>query len=337
MRSLTRRWLDLAYWNVTNKYPRYLARFPRKFSTNQDDVEDFGNYSVILPEEPFIFGVSHIQPRRVPGHILKPPYALTPDGIPDPKTKFGSGKIKLGGEEESRLRAAAQLAKKVKKFAGSQVKVGVTTDTIDSAVHDFIVSHSVYPSPLHYQGYPRSCCTSINNIIVHGIPDDRPLENGDIINIDITLFLNGYHGDTSETFLVGDVDEPGKELIEVTNTSLERAIAICEPGRPFKAIGDTIHEYIRDKNYSVSSQFTGHGIGSVFHSPPWIIHSRNDEPGVMEPGHCFTIEPAIIQGRNPRGWIFPDGWAASTENCARSAQAEHMVLITENGADVLTR
>jgi len=177
----------------------------------------------------------------------------------------------------------------------------------------------------------------VNNIIAHGIPDDRPLEDGDIANVDVTVFLNGYHGDTSQTFLVGDVDESGRELVQITNQALEQAIAACGPGKHFRDIGKAIHNLLRDINYSVSPQFTGHGIGTVFHSKPWIFHHLNDEPGTMEPGHCFTIEPAIIQGNNPKGWIFPDGWTASTENCARSAQAEHMVLITEAGAEVLTR
>ncbi|KAH9482135.1 Methionine aminopeptidase 1D, chloroplastic/mitochondrial [Psilocybe cubensis] len=305
---------------------------------DHEEVQDFGDYSVILPEEPFVFGVSHIPQRPVPEYIPKPPYALTSDGsIPGDGPRKDSGKIKLGGKEESLLRQAAKLAKKVRDFAGSQVKVGVTTDTIDSAIHNFILAHSAYPSPLRYQGYPKSCCTSINNVIVHGIPDKRPLENGDIINIDITIFLNGYHGDTSQTFLVGDVDGPGRELVQVTNEALELAIAVCGPGKPFKLIGKAIHDFLHNKDYSVSPQFTGHGIGTVFHRTPWIMHHLNDEPGIMEPGHCFTIEPAIIQGTNPRGWIFPDGWTASTENCARSAQAEHMILITETGADVLTR
>ncbi|KDR84405.1 hypothetical protein GALMADRAFT_711713 [Galerina marginata CBS 339.88] len=337
MLRLTRRPLELAFRTVTSRHPRYSGHSTRKFTTEQEG-EDFGTYSVILPEEPFVFGVSHIQPRHVPEHIVKPSYALNPDGsIPEEKSKRNSGKIKLGGLAESKIREAAALAKVVREFAGSQVKVGVTTDTIDAAVHDFIVSHSAYPSPLNYHGFPRSCCTSVNNVIVHGIPDDRPLENGDIVNIDVTLYLNGYHGDTSQTFLVGEVDDQGKELVEVTNAALERGIAVCGPGRHFKGIGRAIHEFLLNKNYSVSSQLTGHGIGKVFHCAPWILHHLNDEPGVMEPGHCFTIEPPIIQGSNPRGWVFPDGWTVSTENCARSAQAEHMVLITETGAEVLTR
>lgn len=220
---------------------------------------------------------------------------------------------------------------------GHRIEVGVTTDEIDAAVCAYIAKHGAYPSPLGYKGFPKACCTSVNNVVVHGIPDHHPLEDGDIINIDITVFMNNYHGDTSQTFLVGNVDKQGTDLVSITNQALKAAIATCGPGKPFKAIGGAIHEFLKGKPYCVSSQFTGHGIGPVFHSQPWIVHCLNDEPGYMEPGHCFTIEPAIIQGTDPSAWIFPDGWTASTENCARSAQAEHMILITENGAEVLTQ
>ncbi|KAJ7146328.1 methionyl aminopeptidase [Mycena epipterygia] len=296
------------------------------------DVQHFGSYAVILPDEPFVFGVSHITPRSVPEHIVKPPYA---GGSPD--LQDVDGKIQLGGEPERRVRAAAILARQVREFAGALVKVARTTNEIDAAVHEYCVSHSAYPSPLLYSGFPRSCCTSVNNVIAHGIPDDRPLEDGDIINIDITVYLDGYHGDTSQTFLVGNVDAPGTELVKVTNEALEVGIAACGPGRPFRDIGKAIHNLIRDTSFSISPQFTGHGIGTAFHRKPWIIHNLNDEPEIMRPGHCFTIEPCIIQGKTPTCWIFPDGWTASTEDCARSAQAEHMILITENGAEVLTR
>ncbi|KAF5364110.1 hypothetical protein D9756_000084 [Leucocoprinus leucothites] len=297
-----------------------------------EGIEDFGHYSIILPPEPFVFGVSHIKPRQVPRDIIKPSYVLNNgnealEGVNKPESI-----IELGGEAESRLRRAAQLARRVREFAGSLVKVGVTTNAIDSAIHEYILSHKAYPSPLGYLGFPRSCCTSVNNVVVHGIPDDRALEDGDIVNVDITVYLDGYHGDTSQTFLVGNVDEQGKDLVNVTNQALRAGINACGPGWPFKGIGQAIHTMLGE-SYSVSSQFTGHGIGTFFHTRPWILHHKNDEPGVMKPGHCFTIEPSVIQGRNPRGWIFPDDWTASTENCARSAQAEHMVLITETGAE----
>ncbi|KAA1466634.1 methionine aminopeptidase [Dentipellis sp. KUC8613] len=311
------------------------------------EIATFGAYSVILPSEPFVFGVSHITPRAVPTHIPRPPYVASlplskqlpgEDHRPfngDPYS--GDGRLSLGSSAERRLRNAASLAKKTLDYAGTLVKVGVTTDAIDAAVHEYIISHSAYPSPLLYSGFPKSCCTSVNNVIVHGIPDERPLEDGDIVNIDITIYLDGFHGDTSRMFLVGDVDEAGRDLVDATSEALDAGISVCGPGVKFREIGSVIHELAARRGYSVSSEFTGHGIGEVFHRPPWVLHHRNFEPEIMQPGHCFTIEPCLIQGSNPRGWIFPDGWTASTENCARSAQKEHMVLITEDGADVLTR
>ncbi|TFK28984.1 methionyl aminopeptidase [Coprinopsis marcescibilis] len=302
-------------------------------------IEDFGDYRVILPEEPYVFGTAHIKTRSVPAHIQRPYYAFDPPCL-DKRPAF-KGKIALGTEEEGKLREAAKLAKKVREYAGSLVKVGITTNAIDEAIHEFIVAHGAYPSPLLYNDFPKSCCTSINNVLVHGIPDDHPLQDGDIINIDVTIYKDGFHGDTSQTFAVGSIDPKASDLIQTTNACLQAGIAACGPNRLFRDIGKAIHTLLTTKSragteYSVSTQFSGHGIGPVFHSIPWILHHKNDEPGIMEPGHCFTIEPCIIQGSNPRGWIFPDGWTASTENTARSAQAEHMVLITHDGAEVLT-
>ncbi|KIJ69753.1 hypothetical protein HYDPIDRAFT_104376 [Hydnomerulius pinastri MD-312] len=328
------------------------SRFLSTRTPDEDEEELFGTYSVILPEEPFVWGVSHLTPRSVPNGIPRPPYVQTrstcilpSDGPSEPgstgedtqESYEGDGRIELRSQDEHNLRASAKLASRVREFAGTLVRPGVTTNSIDTAVHEFIIAHNAYPSPLLYSGFPRSCCTSINNVVVHGIPDNRPLEDGDIVNIDVTVYLNGYHGDTSQTFLVGDVDQPGRELVKITNAVLEAGINACGPGRPFRGIGQAIHELTRNTPYSVCTAFSGHGIGKVFHRPPWIYHSLNEEPGVMLPGHCFTIEPSIVQGSNPRVWMFPDGWTASTENCARSAQAEHMVLITDSGAEVLTR
>ncbi|KAI0758187.1 peptidase M24, structural domain-containing protein [Fomes fomentarius] len=303
----------------------------------------YGFYGVILPEEPFIWGTSHIIPRGVPPQIPRPPY------VPDPSDpdegqrsvmdrRMGTErKLITDPEDLVRLRRSARLAATVLQYAGTLVQPGRTTDAIDEAVHEFILAHGAYPSPLLYKGFPKACCTSVNNIITHGIPDDRPLQDGDILNIDITVYLDGFHGDTSRTFLVGDVDEKGRDLVNVTEAALEAGIGACGPGRRFRGIAKAIHELLRGRDYSVCPMFTGHGIGREFHRQPWIIHNLNDEPGVMEPGDCFTIEPAIVQGTEPTGFTFPDGWTASTENCARSAQAEHMVLITDSGVEVLTK
>ncbi|KAH7909736.1 methionine aminopeptidase [Hygrophoropsis aurantiaca] len=332
-----------------------------EYDANTNDAHDFdfGDYSVILPPEPFIFGVSHITPRSVPDGIPRPPYARVQPILHDSGSKAegsDSNRIPLASQAESRLRRAAQLARDVREFAGTLVKPRVTTLEIDAAVHEYILAHSAYPSPLRYpgtspypsleaepiSGFPRSCCTSVNNIVAHGIPDDRPLENGDIVNVDVTVYLDGYHGDTSQTFLVGEVDSQGVDLVRAANAALEAGISACGPGRPFRGIAEAIHAFVRSSSkgpyqYSICPAFAGHGIGTAFHRAPWIYHTLNEEPGVMLPGHCFTIEPCVVQGSNPRVWVFPDGWTASTENCARSAQAEQMVLITDTGVDVLTR
>ncbi|TFK46961.1 Creatinase/aminopeptidase [Heliocybe sulcata] len=294
-------------------------------SPSAADDHDFGRYSVILPEEPYVFGTAHIAPLQVPDHIPRPPYVANVGKEGYDEGQFngdpweGDGLIALGAEEEDQLRSAAKLATEVLEYAGSLVKPGITTSRIDAVVHQYITAHHAYPSPLLYSSFPKSICTSVNNIIVHGIPDDRPLELEDLVNIDITVYKAGYHGDTSATFPVSPhLDRQGHALTGTTSLALQAGISACGPGRPFTAIGRAIHAAVAAQSKEtgmdmcINTQFTGHGIGRVFHRPPWIMHHLNDEPGIMRPGHCFTIEPAIIQGRNPRGWVFPDGWSAST-------------------------
>ncbi|OSC97962.1 methionine aminopeptidase [Trametes coccinea BRFM310] len=316
-----------------------------EYAPSEHDLR-FGYYDIILPSEPVVWGTAHILPRPVPAHIPRPPYVPEHFGpgadeemaVAEEDAETRRRKLVTGAEEVGRLRRAAQLAADVLKFAGTLVQAGRTTDEIDAAVHELVIACGAYPSPLLYKGFPKSCCTSVNNIVTHGIPDDRPLQDDDIVNIDITVYLDGFHGDTSKTFVVGpEVDDKGRELVQITEAALEAGIAACGPGKPFKGIGRAIHELLKGKDYSVSPQFSGHGIGREFHRQPWILHHLNDEPGEMQPGDCFTIEPAIIQGTDPHGWTFPDGWTVSTENCARAAQAEHMVYITDTGAEVLTR
>ncbi|KIJ57225.1 hypothetical protein M422DRAFT_40725 [Sphaerobolus stellatus SS14] len=314
------------------------ARFHGKSEREDEEDDPFGAYDLILPSEPFIHGVKHIPMRFVPLHIPKPPYVgkTEDDPVAVEGPYVGDGRIELGGEDERKMRRAAQLAKKVLEKTKDWVKPGVTTEEVDQKIFDMVISHDAYPSPLAYCGYPKSCCTSINNVIVHGIPDDRPLQDGDIVNVDITVYLDGFHGDTSQTFLVGNVDQLGIDLVKETNMALQVGIAACGPHRKFSDIGNAIHKFAIERGYSSNDQFTGHGIGRVFHRPPWILHFMNEEPERMLPGHIFTIEPALVQGDNGRGWMFPDGWTVATESGARSAQAEHMVLVTETGIEVLT-
>ncbi|KAJ1833662.1 hypothetical protein LPJ63_002590 [Coemansia sp. RSA 2711] len=233
------------------------------------------------------------------------------------------------------MRDASAIARDALALGGSMVQAGQTTAAIDNEIHKFIVSQSAYPSCLNYMGFPKSVCTSVNNVIAHGIPDQRPLEDGDIINIDVTVYKRGYHGDTSATFGVGHVDAIGARLISATQESLELAIQACGPGVPFSRIGETIESFAAPLGYSISADLTGHGLGRNFHQNPLIYHHQNDEPGEMRPGMAFTIEPILCQGV-AAGIQWPDGWTISTEDGGRSAQFEHTVVVTSTGIEVLT-
>ncbi|MCO5599232.1 hypothetical protein L7F22_053332 [Adiantum nelumboides] len=212
---------------------------------------------------------------------------------------------------------------------------GVTTDEIDKAVHKMIVEAGAYPSPLGYGGFPKSVCTSVNDCICHGIPDSRPLQDGDIVNIDVTVYLNGYHGDTSKTYFCGTVDDDAKKLVEVTRTCLDKAIAVCGPGVEFKQIGKAIHDYADKFGYGVVRHFVGHGVGKVFHSAPTVLHYRNNDGTRMVVGQTFTIEPMLtIGGIEDEMW--DDNWTVVTADGSLSAQFEHTLLITEKGVNILT-
>ncbi|CAO3673601.1 unnamed protein product [Rhizopus microsporus] len=269
--------------------------------------------------------------RQVPDHILLPPYAKL-----GTSSTWSSG-IPVNTEIDiSHMRKAGKLAKEILEMGSTLCKPGVTTDSIDKALHEAIIENNAYPSPLNYNGFPKSVCTSINNVIAHGIPDDRELRDGDIINVDVTVYLNGYHGDTSATFLVGkDVDEQGKALVECTRECLDMAIKACGPKVPYKEIGRIISDHAAKHGYSVSDELSGHGIGKEFHCYPLILHHVNEEEGLMTPGTIFTIEPMLCQG-SASGIMWPDQWTISTIDGGRSAQFEHTILITEDGVEVLT-
>uniref|UniRef100_A0A0D9VLC8 Methionine aminopeptidase n=1 Tax=Leersia perrieri TaxID=77586 RepID=A0A0D9VLC8_9ORYZ len=273
-----------------------------------------------------------LSPRlSVPNHIQRPPYvnARQRPGLNNGPEIHDERGIEC-------MRASGKLAAQVLKFAGTLVKPGITTDEIDKAVHQMIVDNGAYPSPLGYCGFPKSVCTSVNECICHGIPDSRPLEDGDIINIDVTVYLNGYHGDTSATFLCGDVDDRAKKLVQVTRECLDKAISICAPGVEIKHIGRTIQDHADKFKFGVVRQFVGHGVGQVFHAEPVVLHFRNNEWGRMTLNQTFTIEPMLTVGSiNPVIWS--DDWTAVTEDGSLSAQFEHTILITEDGAEILTQ
>lgn len=277
-----------------------------------------------------------LSPRReVPKGIRKPDYWR--DGIPKGKVpRFAWDINTLNEDEISKMRVSGRMAREILDIAGRMVKPGVTTDEIDEVVHNEIIKRNAYPSPLNYNGFPKSCCTSINEVVCHGIPSSTALVDGDIINIDITVYYNGFHGDCSETFLVGNVDARGRELVRVTYECLDRAIEACGPGVAVKEIGGVIEEHATKFGFTVVRNFCGHGVNSVFHTTPNVVHFKNEEPaGVLKPGTTFTIEPMINEG-TLKNVTWPDGWTATTADGKRSAQFEHTLLITEDGVERLT-
>merc|ERR1719193_2053786 len=233
------------------------------------------------------------------------------------------------------MRRACKLARRILDECAQMVEPGITTDRIDKLVTDLSFAADAYPSPLNYRNFPKSVCTSVNNCICHGIPDSRPLQYGDIINVDITVFKDGFHGDCSETFLVGQVDEAGVELVDTAKAALHVGIDQCGPGKTFSGIGAAIQDFISKTRFSVVPVFTGHGIGQYFHGPPDVFHCRNTYPGVMKPGMTFTIEPAISEGTD-KIYLLDDNWTAVTMDGSRSAQFEHTILITDSGIEILT-
>jgi len=269
--------------------------------------------------------------RRVPSHIERPPYARS--GEPGhPK----SSAVRSAAEIEA-MRKAGQMAAEVLLFAGELVAPGVTTDSIDSQVHEEIVRRGAYPSPLNYRGYPKSVCTSINEVICHGIPDSRALADGDIVNIDVTVFLDGVHGDTSVTFEVGDVDDHSRLLVRETRAAMYLGIEAVKDGAPVSAIGKAIESHARLHRLGVVREFIGHGVGTEFHSGLQIPHYYDRSHSTpLEIGMTFTIEPMLTLG-SPSLYLWDDQWTAVTADQRRSAQFEHTLLCTESGAEILTR
>ncbi|MGH3662556.1 MAG: type I methionyl aminopeptidase [Micromonosporaceae bacterium] len=268
--------------------------------------------------------------REVPAHIPRPEYV----GKRAPQPFTGS-EVK-SPEIIERMRRAGRLAAQALALAGEHVKPGVTTDEIDHVVHEFLCDHGAYPSTLGYKGFPKSCCTSLNEVICHGIPDSTVIHDGDIVNVDVTAFLSGVHGDTNATYLAGDVNTEARLLVERTREATERAIKAVAPGRPLNVIGRVIASYAKRFGYGVVRDFTGHGIGESFHSGLYVPHyDRPDMTTVMEPGMTFTIEPMITLGTYQYD-IWDDKWTVVTKDRKWTAQFEHTVLVTDDGHEILT-
>jgi methionyl aminopeptidase len=272
-----------------------------------------------------------ISPRRpVPAHIPRPEYVDQPAPAP-----YDGPEVK-DEDTIARMRVAGRLAAQALQLVGKHVAPGITTDELDRIGHEFLCDNDAYPSTLGYRSFPKSLCTSVNEVICHGIPDSRVIEDGDIVNIDITAYLDGVHGDTNATFLAGDVDEESRLLVERTEESLRRAINAVKPGRRMNVIGRVIESYAKRFGYGVVRDFTGHGIGTAFHSG--LIVPHYDSPyydTMIEAGMTFTIEPMLCLGTYE--WdMWPDEWTVVTKDRKRSAQFEHTLLVTDDGAEILT-
>ena len=248
-----------------------------------------------------------------------------------------TGLIKLHGPEAFEgMRRAGRLAAETLDFITPYVKPGVTTDELDRLCHDFITKAGAVPAPLNYRGYPRSICTSVNHVVCHGIPGDRVLRDGDILNIDVTVILDGWHGDTSRMYLVGDVKLKARRLVDVTYEAMMRGIAAVKPGARLGDIGHAIQSYAESQRCSVVRDFCGHGLGRVFHDAPNVLHYGEKGRGYeLKPGMFFTIEPMINLGRYDVK-ILSDGWTAVTKDKSLSAQFEHSVGVTEDGVEIFT-
>ena len=273
-----------------------------------------------------------VSPERfVPNAIVRPEYV----GKPAPK-KYTGSEVQTQ-ETIEKMRIAGKIAGAALAEVGLHVKPGITTDELDRIGHEFLLDHNAYPSTLGYRNFPKSLCTSLNEVICHGIPDSTVIQDGDICNIDITAYIGGVHGDTNATFLAGNVDEESRLLVERTEESLRRAIAAVKPGRPINVIGRVIESYAKRFNYGVVRDFTGHGISTTFHSGLIIPHYDSDHfDTIMEVGMTFTIEPMLTLGT--QNWdMWDDDWTVVTKDRMRSAQFEHTLVVTPDGAEILTK
>lgn len=268
--------------------------------------------------------------RNVPAHIPRPEYV----GKKSPAQHSGSDV--QTPETIERMRIAGRLAAQAMAEVGKNIQPGITTDELDAIGHEFLCDNGAYPSTLGYRGFPKSLCASLNEVICHGIPDSTVIRDGDIVNIDITAYINGVHGDTNATFLAGNVDEESRLLVERTKESLDRAIKSVMPGRPISVIGRVIEAYAKRFNYGVVRDFTGHGISTTFHSGLIIPHFDDENfDTIMEVGMTFTIEPMLTLGTHQ--WdMWADNWTVVTKDRKRSAQFEHTLVVTQTGAEVLT-
>lgn len=296
-----------------------------------------------FPNFPYTGGIRPAYPlsptRRLPPSIRRPDYSE--DGVPKSEQARGGPKniAILSAEEIGGMRKVCRLAREVLDICAAAVRPGITTDELDEIAHKACIERDSYPSPLNYVNFPKSICTSINEVICHGIPDQRKLVDGDIINLDITLYHGGFHGDLNETYYVGDKAKANPDTVRVVETSrdcLDEAIKLVKPGMLFRDPGNVIEKLAKQRNCSVVRTYIGHGINQLFHCNPNVPHyAKNKAVGVAKPGMCFTIEPMINLGTY-KDTTWPDKWTSTTSDGKMSAQFEHTLLVTEGGVEVLT-
>ncbi|PAT13395.1 type I methionyl aminopeptidase [Corynebacterium hadale] len=269
--------------------------------------------------------------RKVPKDIERPEYAWKDDV----QENVGEPLVQTA-ETVERMREASKIAANALAVAGAAVEPGVTTDEIDRIAHEFMCDHGAYPSTLGYRGFTKSCCVSLNEIVCHGIPDTTVIEEGDIVNIDVTAYKNGVHGDTNATFLAGEVSQEHRDLVERTYKATMRGIKAAKPGREINVIGRVIESYAQRFGYNVVTDFTGHGVGTTFHNGLVVLHYDSDTyRDVLEPGMTLTVEPMINLGGLEYD-IWDDGWTVQNRDGKFTAQFEHTLVITDDGNEILT-
>ncbi|SAM01724.1 hypothetical protein [Absidia glauca] len=270
-------------------------------------------------------------------HTLTPQADYSVSSIPVSEERARGSAIKvLSDKEIEAMRKVCKIGREVLDIGAAAIRPGITTDEIDRIIHEATIERGAYPSPLNYYKFPKSVCTSVNEVICHGIPDQRPLKDGDIVNLDVSCYFEGFHGDLNETYLVGNVDAKGQLLVKTARECLEKAIALVKPGVRYRDFGKVIEDHAKKHGFSVVRTFCGHGINQLFHCSPNVPHYANNKAvGIMKAGHVFTIEPMICEG-TWRDQLWPDNWTAVTVDGGRSAQFEHTLLVTETGVEILT-
>lgn len=326
---------------MLRRFNRILLVVDRDFSSNCRAFSKFSQQSLER--------VQKVEEYERPYQIVRPGCISPPMDVPEHISRPDYSKatllqvrrnkdIVIKSEELIRsMRETCAIARLVLQKAASILEPGITTNDIDVLVHKEIIGYGGYPSTLHYNGFPKSCCTSVNNVVCHGIPDNSVLRSGDIVNIDVTVFYLGCHGDTSDTFEIGGVDEGAGALISNTRECLQKAINVCRPSAKFSEIADAVETSADASGFTVCRRFVGHGIGNSFHEKPdvWHVRSKRADDREMKPGMIFTIEPILMEGTS-KVQTLEDRWTTVSEDGLRSAQAEHTVLITHDGCEILT-